>query len=371
MNIKSRVSENPPEERPLIGLKKRIGGLVRWAAWIHLTVVLGLWLAVLAAEPSWWPVALILFAPRWIWALPAVGLLPVALATRPRMGLPLIAAGLLVLWPIMGLRGPRRLDDGEPTAKLVKIRVMTLNQGKLAIDDAAFARLVETIDVVVVQGAKLSDELRRRVFPATQGWHYADGKDGGAEDLVVLSRFPVRLIDRVERAKFGGAGTAAAFDIEIAGGIVRLIDLELPTIRPGLAAIREERLAGIKTFRQVLDEQAKGSKATRTWIGRPDRPLIVVGDFNMTDDSPIYRVVWGDLADAFDRAGSGFGYTRWIKIYGLRLDHILVGPGWRVRSCRVAPSLGPDHLPVIAECEWAGAPEVFPGRIRNEADPRL
>ena len=35
-----------------------------------------------------------------------------------------------------------------------------------------------------------------------------------------------------------------------------------------------------------------------------------------------------------------------------RIDHILVGPGWRPHRCWVGPALRSDHLPLIADLRW-------------------
>jgi len=42
---------------------------------------------------------------------------------------------------------------------------------------------------------------------------------------------------------------------------------------------------------------------------------------------------WSDFRDAFSDGGVGFGYTEWQQVrkipVGVRIDHVLTGPGWR------------------------------------------
>ncbi|NJO84853.1 MAG: hypothetical protein HC828_20205, partial [Blastochloris sp.] len=38
-------------------------------------------------------------------------------------------------------------------------------------------------------------------------------------------------------------------------------------------------------------------------------PLVVMGDFNMSDREPGYKLLTGSLRDAFREAGWGFGFT--------------------------------------------------------------
>jgi endonuclease/exonuclease/phosphatase (EEP) superfamily protein YafD len=86
--------------------------------------------------------------------------------------------------------------------------------------------------------------------------------------------------------------------------------------------------------------------------------LILAGDFNMPTESAIYRTFWAAYANAFSDAGWGFGYTEWPGMrrlpFGIRIDHILAGPGWHPLRCWVGPNIGSDHLPLIAELAGAG-----------------
>lgn len=63
----------------------------------------------------------------------------------------------------------------------------------------------------------------------------------------------------------------------------------------------------------------------------------------------IFRTYWGDLVEAFDRAGVGFGFTRYNGWIRLRIDHILAGPGLRPVRAEVLPDYGSDHRPLMAD----------------------
>jgi vancomycin resistance protein VanJ len=39
---------------------------------------------------------------------------------------------------------------------------------------------------------------------------------------------------------------------------------------------------------------------------------------------------------------------------GLRIDHVLCGPGWWPEVCWVGPDVGSAHLPVLADLSWVG-----------------
>ena len=89
-------------------------------------------------------------------------------------------------------------------------------------------------------------------------------------------------------------------------------------------------------------------------MGRVEGPTVIVGDFNLTDDSAIYRRYWSRYRDAFATAGLGWGYTKFTRRIGVRIDHVLAGPGWQFRNCWVGPDVGSDHRPVLADVFWVG-----------------
>ena len=89
-------------------------------------------------------------------------------------------------------------------------------------------------------------------------------------------------------------------------------------------------------------------------------PVIVAGDFNMTDESQDYYSVQKVLQDAFLKSGFGFGFT-WphgffAKRFNLkltypvcRIDYIWHSKHWGAKSSSVLEATESDHLPVAAE----------------------
>jgi endonuclease/exonuclease/phosphatase (EEP) superfamily protein YafD len=89
-------------------------------------------------------------------------------------------------------------------------------------------------------------------------------------------------------------------------------------------------------------------------LGRDGAALLIAGDFNLPPESAIFRASWGGYTDAFPAAGCGYGYTKFTRWWGARIDHVLAGAGWQVRDCTVGPDVGSDHRPVLATLEWVG-----------------
>lgn len=92
-------------------------------------------------------------------------------------------------------------------------------------------------------------------------------------------------------------------------------------------------------------------------------PVILAGDFNMTERSETYRKVTAHFADAYREAGWGLGLTypaspkdRWGLYYPglpvLRLDYIFSSEDFRVLETHTLPSGGSDHRPVLAQLTY-------------------
>lgn len=93
-------------------------------------------------------------------------------------------------------------------------------------------------------------------------------------------------------------------------------------------------------------------------------PVIVAGDFNMTDETKDYYNLQKVLQDSFRKSGFGFGFTwphGWelkllVKSSNLklnfpvcRIDYIWYSQHWGAKSSSVLEATESDHLPVEAE----------------------
>jgi endonuclease/exonuclease/phosphatase family metal-dependent hydrolase len=99
-------------------------------------------------------------------------------------------------------------------------------------------------------------------------------------------------------------------------------------------------------------------------VEREILPVIVAGDFNMTDETQDYYRVQKVMQDSFRKAGFGFGFT-WPHGWELnllvkssngrlnypvcRIDYIWYSKHWGAKSSSVLEATESDHLPVAAE----------------------
>jgi endonuclease/exonuclease/phosphatase (EEP) superfamily protein YafD len=283
--------------------------------------------------------------PRWPLAVP-LALLLVALALRHRRRATLLAvcAGvLLVLGPIAGGELPG-LSYRPGSAR--SLRIMTANVATYSKSpDAALALAAELeVDIAVFQECSFQ-------LPALPpaGWHvHRDYL------LCVISRHPIVATDARDPREFWaveGSGLMHRYEIDTPVGRVKVVNVHLETPRDALVALRDRRLRGIDDARRNLAGRDNESRVARAYAGDGSGYLIVAGDFNMVQASAIYRRHWDDLQNAFGAVGLGFGFTKYTRWHGSRIDHILLGPAWTPRRAFVARALGKDHRPVVADIE--------------------
>ena len=91
-----------------------------------------------------------------------------------------------------------------------------------------------------------------------------------------------------------------------------------------------------------------------------DTPTILLGDFNMIERHAFYnRFAKLGLIDAFRSVSNARGYTIPQRVGGirtvpfLRIDYIWHSAHFKAIEAWVGQDAGSDHLPVVAQLEWA------------------
>jgi endonuclease/exonuclease/phosphatase (EEP) superfamily protein YafD len=288
----------------------------------------------------------LLFAPRWIYALPLVLLVPLAIALRPRWLALLSAMAIIVMVPVADLRFPS-LDGSwrdQPHVRVVSCNVREWEH------EAAEA-LAEVIGELEPDIVAIQEHAGRMPEIWGDDWNLrvADG-------LIIASPHPISERSLSRRLPYHRAD-ALGCTVTTPQGAVRFCNLHLETPRPGLEAILDRRTLVHPGGRQALISLTADRLAQSRQVSRFAREQvqaeIVAGDFNMPVESAIYRQLWRGYRNAFSWVGSGYGYTKWSEkrglSYGLRIDHVLCSQKFQPVRCWVARDIGSDHLPVVAD----------------------
>ncbi|MCX7547172.1 endonuclease/exonuclease/phosphatase family protein [Xanthomarina sp. F1114] len=76
--------------------------------------------------------------------------------------------------------------------------------------------------------------------------------------------------------------------------------------------------------------------------------MIICGDFNNSAFSYVYKEIKGDLKDAFQKAGNGFGRTYDFKFFPVRIDFIFAEKEFEVTDFKTFDNKYSDHYPLLA-----------------------
>jgi endonuclease/exonuclease/phosphatase (EEP) superfamily protein YafD len=226
-------------------------------------------------------------------------------------------------------------------------RILSLNLDGAASDVVKVRRLLHTESPDVIVFTELNGPLHRRFLAdLNTDWPYRLGPFfENPHEVMILSRVPyVRaMIDRSRRS----------------GNMVRVVRFcpERDDSRTDCFTL----IAAHPIRTQAASPHQMWRDATLGVVARhaekaTDGRVVVVGDLNVTPWSPAFQSVQekGKLTDS----GIGRGITpTWMSnnpLFGLWIDHVLIGSCMEVRSRRIGNDVGSDHYPVIADVAVAG-----------------
>ncbi len=264
-------------------------------------------------------------------------LLVIAMALRSASGAALAGALLLVnlypVWPY--LSDPfERAEAAEPS----RLKALTFNLHNRHADLAAIEAYLADEKPNFALLTELPPDVRpwlerlRKDYP-----HQAVDRLGSTFDVVLISRLPLQ---------------AVRFDRRISPNLPVLsarVCPDPPAGRKGCVTIIGLHAANPLGSSPLRDKQIRlaAGKAQRA----PGGAVVLLGDLNTSPWAPIF-------AEALERgrlrdSARGFPLTAtWVSripLFGLPIDHILLGRGMEAVARRVGPDLGSDHLPVVAE----------------------
>lgn len=190
--------------------------------------------------------------------------------------------------------------------------------------------------VARTQGRDLPGELAKLT-----GLHMVFRKNidyqGGEYGNAILSRRPIltstNLHYRMLRAgeQRGLLQTTIDFDGETIAFMATHLDY-----RPDPA----ERLSNVQEIKAAAAQH-------------PGQMVIVAGDFNDHPTGKVHEAMTDGFVDAWERGGSGDGFTFSSTQPKSRIDYIYVRPvaGWQVAHAEVLTSQASDHSPLLVELQ--------------------
>jgi endonuclease/exonuclease/phosphatase (EEP) superfamily protein YafD len=225
--------------------------------------------------------------------------------------------------------GPWLPRAGGSPAPALRVVVANVRHGNSSLERGLADVLAQDGDIVsLVEGGPRSEEALRGSYP-----HVARPRGSG---LIVLSRFPVRLLTRP--AAFPDGMRGERWRVETPAGPVTLYTVHL--LRPGVLDVDGGD----------FDDQRREVDAVLSAAAAEEAPVLVVGDLNLPDRSRAYRQLSGRFRDAMR---DGFAGPTYIKASYraelLRIDHIFSPRSWCFQQSRRFDVAGSDHRGVAAE----------------------
>jgi vancomycin resistance protein VanJ len=350
----------------------RLRRFVLWAVrFTALAYPLALLLIVVAFRlvgERWWGTTVALYLPRLGFALPLPFIVLALLLSRSFwwLGTQLVAV-LILLFPLMGLHLSFGTAAASPTATGGRsLRVLTLNadEGRFGVDQLIRQVREAGADVMLMQEAGRVSEASLR--DGLAGYHVS--KD---DQFVIASRFPIKDTYVPPHIVVGDPTRTSRFiryQLETPGGLIHVYNMHPASPRDALEELRGDGWrneftsgrflnpasgrVGPNTALRLVQVQAVAEDAAASKY-----PVLIAGDTNLPEQSWALRHWLGGYRDAFAERGSGFGYTFPApKRPWMRIDRILIGPGFRVLGCKVLTERVSDHLAVVADLEWPAGP---------------
>jgi endonuclease/exonuclease/phosphatase (EEP) superfamily protein YafD len=176
--------------------------------------------------------------------------------------------------------------------------------------------------------------------------HYLEHPADGAFGIALYSRFP---LDSIEPFLLG---TTAAIEARVRtpSGLLTLLGVHLrPPTTPRGAADRDRQLS-------LLAER----------LAAVERPVAVIGDFNVTPYSPSYVEFLEGTGLTDTRRGRTLSpsWPTYLPVLGIPIDHCLVSRDVKIVAHRGLPRFGSDHYPILAELALPASPP----QITNATD---
>lgn len=223
------------------------------------------------------------------------------------------------------------LKVDQPDSQTYKVMTYSKMGRNNDIESVARVILGEKPDVLFVQEIDEQETaklilLLTDIYDGAPLFYLADAHHG-----LILSRYKV-----TSHLKKGDYSQAA--EIELLEKSVRVWNVHL-----------QKSIANTDVQYRMTDQLA-------AQIALTESPMVVAGDFNATVVNYPYKKIRQQLENAFENAGSGFGFTfpspaRRLGIFTpfMRIDHIFYSNHFNIHNAYVVKNSGnSDHYPVVA-----------------------
>ncbi|MEO1287738.1 MAG: endonuclease/exonuclease/phosphatase family protein [Chloroflexota bacterium] len=327
--------------------RSHVSPLRRWVesilVWYSLFMVLFL-LFRFVLQSTWRFILFLNNLAPYLFGLAVVGLVISLLLRRRRLsGVYVLVTLIGALWigsALLPPLTPLAMADASASIKLVTINVYPNN------DD--LGEMVDWLDARNPQVIALQDLPEDRTALADlNDTHPHIASQEGRATRAIYSQFPILESSDVQLAH--STAQRVVLDVNEQAVVIYNVHLFMPL---------NDRDAQWTILR--YDEKRRNEDVAQLLgnIANETEMVIVTGDLNLTEWSPVYNQLTEQLTDAYRRSSWGIGAT-WpadaSEDFGagyprlFRIDYVLFTEPIEVVSSIVGSSVGSDHLPLIVE----------------------
>lgn len=250
-----------------------------------------------------------------------------------------------------------KTGEAGDNLKVMSYNVRMFNAYKWVSDEDIPERITSFItekdpDVLVTQEHYVGVAGLRDLYPHS----YIKLKDKGSEfGSAIFSKYPIINRQSLD-FPHDGNNNAIFVDIVKEQDTIRVFNVHFQSlnIQPGLQDIKDadsKQLVGRIGYGFNLQQQQ--AELMMNEVDNSPYKTMILGDFNNTAFSYIYRYIKGDrFKDAFLEAGFGFGKSFNLSYFPLRIDFMLLEEDFRVKKFEVFRIELSDHYPILIELDW-------------------
>lgn len=283
---------------------------------------------------EWWYTNLVGNFLGWLLLL-SFGMLPLVLVARHRWRIAYTFSFMVLFGVLFGeLYIPRASSDHESS----QFRVMSYNVAMYRMPPAwmlealqdSEADIIALTELGVDQQTMIESELAEEYpYQVLNGVNSVTGSG-------LLSRFPIVASEWVS-TQANSPYLKATLEIEGQAIEVLVAHPPAPSLGRNLTQYGDNPVLAedLALALRLLDTQ---------------KPTLLLGDFNITDQSPYYdRIIAAGFSDAFRAKGFGLGATFPSQLPLVRIDYIFVSPHFAPLSAAVGADHGSDHRAIWAD----------------------
>lgn len=201
-------------------------------------------------------------------------------------------------------------------------------------------------DILCLQEYSPNDRVRLRNFP----YKFVEVKGGKNKyGQAIYSKF--EIINKGEIDFPNSSNNVIFADIVNKKDTIRVYSMHLQSVKISTDIhenIDENKSKFIfKRISEAFSEQQLQAEMIKEHYQNCSYPKIICGDMNNSAFSYVYRTIKGEMKDAFETAGKGFGKSYNFDFYPARIDYIFTDNQFKIKEFKNDTKVKlSDHFPI-------------------------